>query len=68
VEYGNGATRFAERGLELEETTRIAGGDDVGVEGGDELGLAVAELGSGIWLDEIVNACGATADGSFGDL
>jgi len=52
----------------LEEAARIAGGDDVGLERGDELGFVVAEGGGGLRLNEIVDAGRAAADGGFGNF
>jgi len=52
----------------LEEAAGIASGDDVGLEWGDKLSFAVAEGSGCIGLNEIVNAGGAAADGSFGNF
>jgi hypothetical protein len=54
--------------LELEQAARVAGGDDFGVERGNELGFAIAEGVGGVGLREIVDARGAAADGSLRDF
>ena len=57
-----------EGGLELKKAAGIAGGDDVGVEWRNELGLAVAQGVGGIGLDEVVDSRGAAADGGLGNF
>ena len=56
------------RRLELEDATGISGGDDIGSELQNEFGFAIAEGLGGVGLHEIVDSCGAAADGGLGDL
>lgn len=70
MEDRDGAGGIGERGLELEETAGIAGGNSVGSwgEGGDESGFSSAKLGGSFRLHQIVNASGAATDGRFGNF
>lgn len=65
---GSVAAKTSQGGLELEEAAGVAGGDDIGVERGDELGFAIAEGIGGFGLDQIVDSGGAAADGVFRDF
>ena len=49
----------------MEKATGVAGGDDVCVESGDELGFAIAEFRGCFGLDEVVDSGGAAADRRF---
>lgn len=60
--------QVGERRLKLEGAAGIASGDDISVELRDEPGFAIAQGFSGVWLNEIVNAGGAAADGGFGNF
>ena len=57
-----------ERRLKLEDAAGIAGGDNISLELRNEFGFAGAEGVGGIGLNEIVDSCGAAADGRFGNL
>jgi hypothetical protein len=54
-----------ESGLELQDAAGIAGGDHVDFKLRHKLGFAIAEGFGGVGLNEIVNSCGAAADGGF---
>ncbi len=54
--------------MKLEEAAGVSGGYDFGVERGDQLRFAVAEGVGGVGLNEIIDACGAAADGGFWDF
>jgi len=54
--------------LHLQHTPGISRGHDVGLQGSDELGLAVAERVRRIWLHEVEDSRGAAADGGFGNF
>jgi hypothetical protein len=47
----------------LQQAAWISGGDHVGIERRNELGLAVAQFVRRVWLHEIVDTGGAAADG-----
>lgn len=68
MDYRRRMALAGEGRLELQEAARIAGGYCVGVERGDELGFAVAEGVCRVWLDKIIDAGGAAADGAFRDF
>src|SRR5215472_17728511 len=57
-----------ERRLKLQSTTGITCGDDVGIELRNEFRLAIAKGVGRVGLDEIVDSCGAAADGGFGNF
>ena len=57
-----------ERGLELEDAAGISCGDDVGFQLSNEVRFAIAERFGSVGLHEIVDSCGAAADGGFRNL
>lgn len=57
-----------ERRLKLEGAAGISSGDEVGSEVRNEFGFAIAKRFGGVGLNEIVDSCGAAADGGFGNL
>lgn len=65
MDYRRRVALAGQGGLELEQAAGVAGGYYLGVERGDELGFTIAESVGGVGLDEIVDACGAAADGGF---
>jgi hypothetical protein len=61
VRHGQGFAAVGEAGAELEHAAGVGGDQQIRACGQDVLGLALAELGGGLWLEQVVDPGGASS-------